>query len=111
MTHSLDKANLVLDLISKKQQAISANITNANTPGYVRQDVNFEQYIGSLDSTLETQLSKKLGPSPLIQQKGGEVSTSAELVELQKNMLFYSVATRRVSAIIQELKTVAQTGK
>ncbi|OGH97431.1 MAG: hypothetical protein A2287_05525 [Candidatus Melainabacteria bacterium RIFOXYA12_FULL_32_12] len=111
MNNSLDKTNLILDLIAKKQETIGANLANVNTPGYVRQDINFQQYIGALDSPLETKLSKKLGPSPLMKQSGGEVSTPAELIELQKNALLYSVATRRVSAIIQELKTVTQVGK
>lgn len=108
---TLEKANLILDLIAKKQEAIGSNLTNVNTPGYVRQDINFEQYIGALQSPIETQLSKKLGPSPLLQQKGGEVRTADELIALQKNMVFYSVATRQVNAIIQHLKTVAQAGK
>ncbi|EKE03982.1 MAG: hypothetical protein ACD_20C00122G0004 [uncultured bacterium] len=111
MTNAIDKTGLILDLIAKKQEAIGANLTNVNTPGYVRQDINFSQYIGTLNSPLETQLSKKLGSSPLMRQSGGEVSAPAELIELQKNALFYAVATRRVNAVIQELKTVTQVGK
>jgi len=108
---NLDRTNLILDLLAKKQQTIGANLANVNTPGYVRQDINFGQYIGALENPLETQLSKKLGPSPLDRQKGGQVSTSQELIELQKNYIYYTVATRRVNAIIQELKTAAQVGK
>jgi len=108
---SIDKTNLILDLITKKQQTIGANLTNAHTPGYQRQDICFEQYIGSLNSPLETKLSKKMGPSPLMNKNGGQVSVSQELVDMQKNMLYYTMATRRVTSVIQELKTITQLGK
>jgi len=107
----LDKANLILDLITVKQQAISSNIANVNTPGYARQDVTFEQYLGKLNTPLETQLAKKIGPCPLMEERGGKVNIAEELVAMQKNSLFYSVATRRANSLIQELKTVVQVGK
>lgn len=107
----MDKTNVILDLISIRQQALSSNIANLSTPGYVRQDVDFEQYIGKLNSPLETEMAKKIGPCPLIEERGGKVNIADELMAMQKNALFYSVATRRANSLIQELKTVAQVGK
>jgi flagellar basal-body rod protein FlgB len=107
----IDKGNLVLDLLAQRQQALGANIANVNTPGYVRQDVDFNQYLGAVESPLETKLSKTLGPSPMMRQRGGKITTAAELVEMQKNMLFYLAATRHVTTIITELKTASQVGK
>lgn len=107
----LDKTNLLLDLITVKQQAISSNIANINTPGYVRQDISFEQYIGKLNSPLETKMSKKIGPCPIMEEKKGKINIAEELMAMQKNSLFYSVAARRANSLIQELKTVAQIGK
>ncbi|MCK7485699.1 MAG: flagellar basal body protein [Bacillus subtilis] len=111
LNQSIDKTNAIMNLIAKRQQTIGSNLANVNTPGYVRQDVNFEQYLGILNSPLETKLSKKMGSSPLINKDGGEVSPSAELLAMQKNMLMYTMSTRRVSALIQTFKTVAQVGK
>lgn len=108
---SIDKTNLILDVIAKRQEAIGANLTNVNTPGYVRQDINFEQYIGSLNSPLETRLSKKIGPSAMLKTEEGEVNPAQELILMQKNALFYTLATRRITATIQQLKTVAQLGR
>lgn len=111
LNSQLDSTNMVLDLISIKQQALSSNIANVSTPGYVRQDVSFEQYIGKLNSPLETKMSKKIGPCPILEEKGGKVNIAEELMAMQKNALFYSVATRRANSLIQELKTVAQLGR
>ena len=111
MNGPIDKTNMLLDLITVKQQALSSNIANMNTPGYVRQDVSFEQYIGKLDNPLETKMAKNIGPCPLIEERQGKVNIAEELMAMQKNSLFYSVATRRANSLIQELKTVAQVGK
>jgi len=111
LNDQLDKTSMLLDLITVKQQAISSNIANINTPGYVRQDISFEQYIGKLNGPLETKMAKTIGPCPLIEEKKGKVNIAEELMAMQKNALFYSVATRRANSLIQELKTVAQVGK
>jgi len=107
----LDKTNMMLDLISVKQQALSSNLANVNTPGYVRQDISFEQYVGKLNSPLETKMAKKIGPCPITEEREGKVNVAEELMAMQKNSLFYSVATRRANSLIQELKTVAQLGR
>lgn len=107
----LDKTNLILDLISVRQESISSNIANVSTPGYVRQDVSFETYIGKLNSPLETKMAKTIGQCPLLEEREGKVNIAQELMAMQKNALFYSVATRRANSLIQELKTVAQVGK
>jgi len=107
----IDKTNMMLDVISVKQQAISANIANVNTPGYTRQDVSFQQYLESINRPLETKMSKKLGANPIMEERQGKVSISEELIAMQKNALFYSVAARRANSLIQELKTIAQLGR
>lgn len=108
---SFGKINLVLDLVAQKQKAIGSNITNVDTPGYVRKDVNFSQYLGSMNSPLETQLSSKLGPSAVIQEcEQGPINVATELAQMQKNSVIYTVATRRLTALINEMKKVITVG-
>lgn len=109
---SIGKASLMLDLISQRQRAIGSNIANVDTPGYVRKDINFSQYLGSMNNPLETRLSTKLGPSGVIEdRRGEEIDIASELAEMQKNSLMYTMATRRMSNIITEMKTVINVGK
>ena len=109
---ALGKTNLMLDLISQKQRALGSNVANVDTPGYVRRDVDFSQYLGSMNSPLETQLSSKLGPAGIIEDKGHtEINIAEEFTEIQKNALLYTVATRRMSNIITQMKTVINVGK
>ena len=109
---ALGKTNWMLDLISQKQRALGSNVANVDTPGYVRRDVDFSTYLGSMNSPLETQLSTKLGPSAIVDDRERqEIDIAEEFSEIQKNSLLYTVATRRMSNIITQMKTVINVGK
>jgi len=101
----------VLNLLAAKQQMISQNLANMNTPGYKRKDINFSQYLAGSNNPLETKMSQKLGPSPMMTESGGEVSSTEELMDMQKVQVFYTVATRQMTSVIQQLKQVAQAGR
>jgi flagellar basal body rod protein FlgB len=108
----MGKTTLMLDLISQRQRALGSNIANVNTPGYIRQDIDFNQYLGSMNSPLETKLSEKLGPSAVMTDRYEEpVNAANELLQIQENSILYSMATRRMSNIITEMKTVINVGK
>ena len=59
---NMGKVTLMMDLITQRQRALGSNLANIDTPGYVRRDVNFGDYLNSMNSPLETKLSEKLGP-------------------------------------------------
>ena len=109
---SIGKVSLMMDLISQRQRSIGSNIANVDTPGYVRKDIDFATYLGTMNSPLETKLSQKLGPSAVIEERVyEEINPANELIALQENSLLYSMATRRMSNIITEMKTVINVGK
>ena len=109
---ALGGTNLMLDLISQRQRALSANVANVDTPGYVRRDIDFSAYLGNMNSPLETKLSTKLGPSGILEDREHEeIDIAEEFTEIQKNSLMYTIATRRMSNIITQMKTVINVGK
>ena len=106
------KTNLMLDLISQRQRALGSNVANVDTPGYVRKDIDFSTYLGNMNSPIETKLSTALGPSGIIEdRRNQEIDIAEELAEMQKNSIMYTMATRRMSNIITEMKTVLNVGK
>lgn len=109
--NSLNKTNLMLDLISTRQEALSNNLANIDTPGYVRKDIEFSQYMNIANSPLETELSRKMGPSGVMLENQTKLTPEEELAEMQKNSLLYSMAARKMSTMITEIKTVANVGK
>lgn len=109
---SIGKTSLMMDLISQRQRALGTNVANVDTPGYVRRDIDFSQYLGTMNSPLETKLSTKLGPSGILEEREkSEIDIAEELAEMQKNSLLYTMATRRMSNIITQMKTVVNVGK
>lgn len=109
---SMGNVSLMMDLISQRQRAIGSNLANMDTPGYVRRDIDFGTYLGTMNSPLETKLSQKLGPSAIIEDRSyKEINPAEELIALQENSMLYSMATRRMSNIITEMKTVINVGK
>lgn len=109
---STGKINLMLDLIAQRQRAIGSNLANIDTPNYVRKDIDFQTYLGTMNSPLETQLSAMLGPSGVIEERENEkVDFANELNAMQQNSLLYTMATRRMSSLITEMKTVINVGK
>ena len=109
---AMNKTSLMLDLISQRQRVLGSNVANVDTPGYVRKDINFSTYLGSMNSPLETKLSTALGPSGVIEdRRNQEIDIAEELAEIQKNSIMYTMATRRMSSIITEMKTAINVGK
>ncbi len=109
---AIGKTNLILDLVAQRQRALGSNIANIDTPGYRRKDIDFGQYLGSMNSPLETELTTKLGPSAVIESIGAmDIDPAYELAEMQKNSMIYTMATRRMSSLVTEMKTVINVGK
>lgn len=106
-------ASSMLGLIAKRQKALGENLANVDTPNYVRKDVDFSQQMNSIGGlSLETKFSSKFGPSPVEEERTGEqVNSANEIVELQKNSVLYSMATRQMSSVITQMKTAINVGK
>jgi len=109
--NSIDKCNLMLDLATHRQAALAGNLSNIDTPGYVRRDVDFSQYLSSMNSPLETELSQKLGASAIsLEQQPQKVDPVQEVVEMHKNAVIYKTAVKRMTAAIKTMKTVLGVG-
>src|ERR1044072_418013 len=108
----LSNITLSLNAISERQRLSSANIANAHTPGYTAKHVSFADLLKT-DNPFEIALSQKMG-SKLVESNedtGTPVDLQKELIDMQKNMLFYSMTTRRASTIFNTLKTASQIGR
>lgn len=109
---STGKINLMLDLIAQRQRALGSNLANVDTPNYVRKDINFQNYLGTMNSPLETKLSSMLGPSGVLEERENEkIDVANELNAMQQNSILYTMATRRMTSLITEMKTVINVGK
>ena len=111
-TNPFDSTLRALDLIGERQKALSCNLANMDTPNYRRKDISFSQYLGGIANPLETKLAVKMGPFPVMVETSmhQKVDPATELSEMQKNSLMYTVAARRMTSLINEMKTVINMG-
>jgi flagellar basal-body rod protein FlgB len=103
----------LLSAISERQRINGANIANAQTPGYRARSVSFAELLGE-ENPFETPLAAKMGshmPEMDTRITESPVELQKELIETQKNLLFYNMAVRRASTIVTGLKTASQVGR
>jgi flagellar basal-body rod protein FlgB len=122
----------VLDLRAQKAQVISANIANAETPGFSPSKFEFEDElanaIGKRNSvTLSTSHEKHipLGPAnfnavngKIVTEKdlsgvgdGNGVSVDQEMLDLSENELLYETAAQLLKKKMSQLKYVISGGQ
>lgn len=109
---NLKNTRNILEAVTYRQKMASNNIANAHTPGYTAKSVNFSDLLGDAANPFATGLSQKMGTiMPEATSTGAPVEMSKEFIDMQKNMLYYSMATRRLTTIFNTLKTASQIGR
>jgi flagellar basal-body rod protein FlgB len=112
---ALQSLRLALDEASTRQQAISSNIANVNTPGYQRMDVSssFERAFSSALTDLGNGQSIGQMPDPSIETAavqgparpdGNTVQIEQEMVGLAQNSAKYEFAAQMTSLNLHGLK-------
>ena len=97
-----------------RQQAIAQNIANVNTPGYRRQDVDFqsalhaawdqgEQSVESVTPAAETDMSS------VMRADGSSVDIDTEAAEQAKNGLTYEAVSQIMKTRISIIKSAIGT--
>lgn len=120
-----------LDAAWLRNEAISNNIANVNTPGYKKAYVNFESQLASAASELQIgSLSKNpkflpIGndirniPAPEIvqdpftssRQDGNNVDIDVEMAELAKNTIKYNTLINQISRQFGIIRTAINEGR
>ena len=119
-------AKTALDGLSLRQQAISRNIANVDTPGYQAKTVNFENtlksvlnqnkslplkttssaHLASAANKVAFTLSNRPGGSFRADQNNVDVDT--EMSDMSETGIQYQAVTQLVSKKLQLLKTLAR---
>jgi flagellar basal-body rod protein FlgB len=97
-----------MDLLSSRQKLVASNIANADTPGYLTQDIDFES---------EFQNAKGLSPSAVevsglpVRNDGNNVNLDRESRLLAENALRFQVASSLLRSDFQTIKSAIDEGK
>lgn len=131
----INKAYSTINILGKaldgtwlRNEAISNNMANVNTPGYKRVTVEFENMLKSEISNNQTILKRtnekhfditgKSKFSPVIKgnnstsarRDGNNVNIDTEMADLAKNTIMYDALVRQVSDEFKKIKNVIEQG-
>jgi flagellar basal-body rod protein FlgB len=87
---------------SLRQEAIASNIANVNTPGYRREDVDFQSALrnawGRPDAVARVSPAVGADPSAVVRQDGSSVDIDVEAAAQAKNGLQYEAIAQVMKA-------------
>ncbi len=116
MFNHTDMLGLALDATWKRNQTISENIANVDTPGYKRKDVSFESYFQkALKANDREDISELKHLEPKVftdnsglsyRKDGNNVDVDTEMVYLAENQLRYNTLVSQVNYNFNRLKAV-----
>jgi flagellar basal-body rod protein FlgB len=102
---------------AQRQQALAANLANANTPGYQRVDVDFHSALAaalgsgeSADALHAVKVSAQVDASGETRADGSTVDVDAESAKLAANALEHQAAVQVAHARIGILKAAMGVG-
>lgn len=125
----LDRMSRFLDFAARRQQVITSNLANAETPGYKAKDLSFQGVLeevseGAPGTLRKTQPQHLSGNPTLIREElnrsqtgdtlghdGNDVDLEKELVDLSENVLKFSVVGRLLQLKLQEIKSGIKEGR
>ncbi|WP_010649319.1 flagellar basal body rod protein FlgB [Oceanobacillus massiliensis] len=116
-----------LDYATAKNNAISNNISNADTPGYKSQNVVFKDVLNdAISSNLQAKRTNDkhlsfnsdqsssyrivTNSNTTYNHNGNNVDVDKEMTELAKNQIYYNAVVDRINGKFSSLQTVIRGG-
>ena len=98
-----------------RQEAIASNIANVNTPGYRREDVDFQSALqaawnGGKDTVSQLSPALQTDPSAVVRQDGNSVDIDVEAAAQAKNGLQYEAVSQVIKTRIAILRSAIGIG-
>ncbi len=131
LSNSIHLMERSLDCLWLRNELLSKNIANVNTPGYKRYDIKFDEYLNKEKTKLiiNTQASNKkfiaignekketLAPllikdnSTSMRRDGNNVDINIENAELAKNTISYNVMVNQITKELSIIKQAINEGR
>jgi flagellar basal-body rod protein FlgB len=110
LMHTLSRA---LDLTSVRQNLVSQNVANVDTPGYKARDIDFRQELQRAladDQSLETAPVVREVPGLIERHDGNNVSLDRESLLMGQNQLAFQVDVQLLRAEFNRLQQAINGG-
>ena len=109
----MDKLARGLDAAWAKNEVISGNIANIDTPGYKRRVVEFGNLLEEASSNLKSDKTN-MGPgikvtidesTDSLRTDGNNVNIDTEMIEMAKNSIYYNLLSQKLTGEIEKLES------
>ncbi|SHG92408.1 flagellar basal body rod protein FlgB [Tepidibacter thalassicus] len=129
ITNNIELMSKGLDAYSLKQEAITNNIANANTPNYKRKDVEFDsilkKFLQDSDKSIKLRTTNpkhikindiSIEPKIVVSKNtksrldGNNVDIDVEMAQLTKNYIKYNVISQQISNSFRRIKNAINEG-
>jgi len=97
-----------MDLLSTRQKLATANIANADTPGYKAQDIDFQFEFTTLTKGQQPQIIQT--PGLATKADGNNVDVDREARMLAENAMRFNVASTLVRGQLKTIQTAINGG-
>ena len=98
-----------LDLLSTRQKLVASNLANAETPGYVTKDIDFQQEFLRLAKGQRPDLQEPEGLE--FRNDGNNVSLERETRLLAENALRFQLVSMMVKGQLRAVRSALQEGR
>jgi len=100
-----------MTLLSERQELVSSNIANADTPGYKTKDIDFQSALDDLMTQgADVHPSVIDVPGLVVKDDGNNVNLDREARLLSENALRFSVASNLLKSDLQTVKMAIEGG-
>lgn len=103
--------NILLDATSERQQILAHNLTNSNTQGFVRRDLDFFSVLKDANKENSNKSSTKIIEDASYEDMNSKASYEKELSEMLENHVKYILLTRINGDTYKKLSEAAQSGR
>lgn len=103
---TISRLGYALDGLSARQDIITNNIANADTPGYLTHDINFEQQLqsvindpmGTQNAAIPANLPDSFTRNDLrVRNDGNNVDLNQQMTEMSRTTVVYQAATELIN--------------
>lgn len=101
--------NTLINAVGERQQILANNLTNVNTPGYIRKDLDFSDVLRDSDKGHKSM--SKIIDDAVHNDEGVKPTYEKELAEMAENHLKYILLAKINGHIYQHMEEATQAGR
>jgi flagellar basal-body rod protein FlgB len=108
LDHLAGQLERYMDLLSTRQRLVASNIANADTPGYVTRDIDFQSELRSAGGVAPRVID---APGLGMKNDGNNVSLDREARLLAENALRFQMASNLLRSQLRVVRSAIEAGK